>query len=35
MEPISKMNKMMQMMMSKRNTIKIKPFSGKAKHFPK
>jgi hypothetical protein len=35
MEPASDMNEMMQMMMSRGNTIKIEPFSGKAKDFPK
>ena len=35
MEPASKMNEMMQVMMSRGKTIKIEPFSGKAKDYPK
>ena len=35
MEPPSDMNTMIQMMMASQNTIEIKPFSGKARDFPK
>ena len=35
MEPIIEMNEMMQMMMANQTAIKIKPFSGKTKDYPK